>query len=389
MAMSGLPIYMDYCATTPCDPRVLQAMLPYFSEHFGNPASHAHPYGWMAREAVNMAREQTAALLDAEPSEIVFTSGATEAINLAIKGVFDAYRTKGRHIVTCQTEHQAVLDCCRSLENKGAEVTVLPVGPDGQLDPELFRRSLRTDTLMAVLMLANNETGLIHPIAALATIAKEQGVLFFSDATQAVGKIPVSVRKLQVDLLACSAHKLYGPKGTGALYIRRKQPRVRLSPQMEGGGQENGIRSGTLNVPGIVGLGAACSLAAAEMATDAERLSGLRDRLEDILSSLFSIQVHARYQNRLPHVSNVCLEGASGAAAIACLRKRLAISFGSACHSQQHTPSHVLLAMGVPSEHALQSLRFSLGRPFTEAAFQQVRAIMEACANKADSGVVR
>lgn len=387
--MSGLPIYMDYCATTPCDPRVLQAMLPYFSEHFGNPSSHAHPYGWMAREAVQMAREQTAALLDAAPSEIVFTSGATEAINLAVKGVFDAYRNKGRHIVTCQTEHQAVLDCVRSLEKNGAEITILPVGPEGHLDPEQFRNSLRPDTLLAALMLANNETGLIHPISALASIAKERGVLFFCDATQAVGKIPVSVRKLEVDLLACSAHKLYGPKGTGALYIRRKQPRVRLSPQLEGGGQENGLRSGTLNVPGIVGLGAACSLAAEHMAADSDRLSRLRDRLEDVLSGLFSIQVHARNQMRLPHVSNVCLEGASGAAAITCLRKRMSISFGSACHSQQHAPSHVLLAMGVPPEQALQSVRFSLGRPFTEAAFLQVCASLETCANNPDSGLVR
>ena len=387
--MSGLPIYMDYCATTPCDPRVLQAMLPYFSDHFGNPASHAHPYGWMAREAVQMAREQTAALLEAEPSEIVFTSGATEAINLAVKGVYDAYRSKGKHLVTCQTEHQAVLDCCKSLEKDGADVTVLPVGPDGQLDPERFRNSLRPDTVLAAVMLANNETGLIHPVSTLASIAKERGVLFFCDATQAVGKIPVSVRNLRVDLLACSAHKFYGPKGTGALFIRRRQPRVRLSPQLEGGGQENGLRSGTLNVPGIVGLGAACSLAAEQMTADADRLSLLRNRLEEVLFGLFSIQVHCSQQPRLPHVSNVCLEDASGAAAIASLRKRMAISFGSACHSRQHAPSHVLLAMGVPPQQALQSVRFSLGRPFTEDAFRQVCEDLEACANNPDWGVVR
>ena len=388
MAMDGLPIYMDYGATTPCDPRVLKAMLPFFSTQFGNPASYAHPYGWMAREAVSIAREQVAALLDAEPAEVIFTSGATESINLALKGIYDTYRSKGKHVVTCQTEHQAVLDCCTSLERQGADITYLPVDHTGRLDPDRFKAALRSDTILVALMLANNETGLLHPIASLATMAKERGILFFCDATQAVGKIPVSVQELGVDVLACSAHKIYGPKGTGALYIRRKRPRVRLTAQLEGGGQENGLRSGTLNVPGIVGFGEASQLAATEMHQDGTRLLQVRQKLEALLDQSFSIQIHAASGERLPNITNIGLIGYEGAEAVAYLRKRIAVSFGSACHSQEHKPSHVLLAMGVSPQEALQSLRFSLGRPFTDQEFQAVCTHIQTAANNPASGAV-
>src|ERR1700722_9634675 len=260
-----LPIYMDYHAPTPCDPRVLEAMLPYFSQQFGNAASQGHAFGWHAAEAVKIAREEIASLLNADSSEIIFTSGATESINLAIKGVFELMAGKGKHIITVATEHRAVLDTCGHLEKLGAEVSYLPVQPDGLIDPEVLQSAIRADTILIVIMYANNETGVIQPIRTISKIARQQGIFFFTDATQALGKIPVNVIEDGIDLLACSAHKIYGPKGVGALYIRRRNPRVRLTAQMDGGGQERGFRSGTLNVPAIVGFGRAASLCQNEM----------------------------------------------------------------------------------------------------------------------------
>ncbi len=359
------PVYLDYNATTPVDDRVLVAMLPYFSEKFGNASSRTHAFGWEADEAVKLARKSVAGLLGCETGELVFTSGATEAINLGIKGVAAAYQSKGRHFITCATEHRAVLDVFTSLEKDGAEVSRLPVQPDGRLDPELLRTALRSDTVLVVIMLANNETGVLHPIRELAELTHERGALFFCDTTQAIGKLQVAVNELGIDLCTVSAHKCYGPKGVGALFVRRKNPRVSLVPQLDGGGHENGLRSGTLNVPGIVGLGAAAELVMSELWDDNQRISLLRSHLEQELITRCGATVNGNTRHRLPNTTNLCFSGLRAAELIrAC--PSLAISTGSACSSALPEPSHVLRAMGLSEADAYASVRFSLGRMTTE-----------------------
>lgn len=365
--MLQLPVYLDNNATTPCDPRVLETMLPYFTRKFGNAASRSHSPGWQAAEAVDLAREQVADLLGASPKEIIFTSGATEAVNLAIKGVFEAYGSKGNHIITCVTEHKAVLDTCRHLEKLGAEVTYLPVDRHGRIDLPQLEATIRPQTVLIALMYANNETGMLHPVKEIGAIAKKHGVLFFTDATQAVGKIPVNVQDDGIDLLALSAHKMYGPKGAGALYVRRRNPRVSLSAQLHGGGHEGGFRSGTLNVPGIAGLGKACELAAQEMSQEGVRLQGLRDELENALLLLEETQVNGDRLHRLPHVTNISFGAVKAEEVLMAVSKDLALSSGSACTSAVMEPSHVLRGMGLSDELAYSSLRFGLGR-FTNAA---------------------
>lgn len=360
-----LPVYLDYNATTPCAPEVVQAMLPYFSEAFGNAASRTHSYGWQAEEAVTLAREQVAALIGAEPREIVFTSGATEALNLAIKGVAEAYAGKGNHIITVATEHKAVLDTCAHLEKKGMEITRLGVGADGRVDLQQLEKAIRPTTILIAVMYANNETGTLQPVQAISEMARRHGVLFCCDATQAVGKIPVRVNEEGLDLMAFSAHKLYGPKGVGALYTRRKDPRVTLVAQLDGGGHEGGRRSGTLNVPGIVGFGEACRRCAAQMGMEAGRLAAFRDRLEEQLSSIPGSRINGSRVHRLPHVSNLSFEGVEARAVLAELGHEVALSSGSACSSAIIEPSHVLRAMGLSDALAYGSLRFSLGRPTT------------------------
>lgn len=368
------PLYLDYNATTPVAPAVLEAMLPYFSTHFGNPSSETHPFGWTAKEAVTLAREQLAALIGAEPRELIFTAGATEAINLALKGVAHAYRSKGNHLITVETEHKAVLDTCKALEREGFEVSYLPVGADGTLDPGVLADALRPETLLVAAMWANNETGVMHPLAELAALAHQHGALFMTDATQAIGKVPVDVA--HVDLLACSAHKFYGPKGVGALYASRRQPRVRLMPVLDGGGQETGLRGGTLNTPGIVGLGAAAVLAQQHQATDTQRWTALRDRLEQrLLASLDGVRINGQAAERLPQTTNVSFAGVKAGSLIKHLRE-LAVSPGSACSSAATRPSHVLSAMGLTDEAAFASVRISLGRPTTEADVEQAADLL-------------
>jgi cysteine desulfurase len=364
--MLELPIYLDHNATTPCDHRVLEVMLPYFTQDFGNAASHSHPFGWKAKEAVDYAREQVANLIGASSSEIIFTSGATEAGNLAIKGVFEMYAGKGNHIITCSIEHKAVLDTCRHLEKLGAEVTYLPVSHKGLVDLDELEAAIKSTTILVAIMYANNEIGTIMPVREIGAIARKHAVLFFTDATQAVGKIPVQVDNDNVDLLAMTAHKMCGPKGTGALYVRRKNPRVRLTAQIDGGGHEKGLRSGTLNVPGIVGLGKACQICQQEMLLDAERLSRLRDKLEEALLSLGEVYVNGSKENRLPHVTNLCFKHVDSNGLLMALQKNIALSSGSACTSATPEPSYVLKAIGLSDELAHSSLRFSLGRKTTE-----------------------
>ncbi len=380
--MLSLPVYLDYNATTPCDPRVLEAMLPYFTSHFGNAASRTHVYGWQAAEAVDYAREQVARLIGAEPKELVFTSGATEAVNLAIKGVFDSYAFKGNHIITCVTEHKAVLDTCAHIEKMGAEVTYLPVNREGLIDINELKAAIKPTTILVAIMYANNETGTIQPIRAISQVAKEQGVVFFSDATQAVGKIPVDILNDGIDLLACSAHKMYGPKGVGALYVRRKNPRVKLSAQMDGGGHERGFRSGTLNVPGIVGFGKAAELCLQEMEKEAARLQSLRDRLEKVLLQTESTAVNGSIEFRLPHVCNISFQDAEGEAMMMGFNKDVAVASGSACTSASLEPSHVLKALGLEDDIARSSLRFSLGRFTTEEEIDYAIEKVTAMVNK-------
>jgi cysteine desulfurase len=358
----NLPVYMDYHATTPCDSRVLEAMLPYFSQQFGNAASQGHVFGWHAAEAVKIAREEIAGLLNADPSEIIFTSGATESINLAMKGVFEMMSGRGRHIITVSTEHRAVLDTCRHLEKLGAEISYLPVLPNGLINLDELKSAIRPDTILITVMYANNETGVLQPIHEIGKIAKDNGILFLSDATQALGKIPVNVIDIGIDLLAYSAHKLYGPKGIGALYIRRRNPRVRLIAQMDGGGQERGFRSGTLNVPGIVGFGKAASLAGAEMEENMKLISRLRDELEWALLQFDGARLNGHSRNRLPTVTNISFADTSGQHLLETLLKDIAISSGSACSSASLEPSHVLKAMGLNDESAYHAIRFSLGK---------------------------
>lgn len=364
--MLQLPIYLDNNATTPMDPAVLETMLPFFTRHFGNAASSTHKFGWEAEAAVEYAREQVAELIGSEPKEIVFTSGATESDNLALNGIFETYAAKGNHIITVATEHKAVLDTCKHLEKKGAEITYLNVKTDGLIDPVELEGAIRPATLLISIMYANNETGVIQPIRQIGDIAKKHGVLFFSDATQAVGKIPVKVLEDGIDVLAMSAHKIYGPKGVGALYVRRKNPRVKITAQIDGGGHERGMRSGTLNVPGIAGFGKACELCSIEMNKEAERLKALRDRLENELLNLKGVAINGNIQRRLPNTSNMSFANIDSAGLISSLSKNIALSSGSACTSATHSPSFVLKALGLSDKMALSSLRFGLGRFTTE-----------------------
>ena len=375
--MLKLPVYLDNNATTPVDPKVLEAMLPYFTQHFGNAASRSHAYGWEAEEAVDYARGQVAKLIGAEPKEIIFTSGATESDNLAIKGVFEKLCIERQSHHYCVTEHKAVLDTCKHLEKLGAEITCLPVQSDGLVDVKELEAAIKQTTILVAIMYANNETGVIQPVNEISAVTKRKGVLFFSDATQAVGKIPVNVIEDGIDLMAFSAHKIYGPKGVGALYVRRKNPRVKIIAQMDGGGHERGMRSGTLNVPGIVGLGQASEICRLNMNEDAKRIKILRDKLEDALLQLEETQLNGNKENRLPHVSNISFKYVESEGLILGCNKNIAVSSGSACTSASVEPSHVLKAMGLDDDLAHSSLRFSLGRFTTEEeidyAIEQVK----------------
>ncbi|HTL10834.1 MAG TPA: IscS subfamily cysteine desulfurase, partial [Chitinophagaceae bacterium] len=364
--MLHLPVYLDNNATTACDPRVVEAMLPFFTGWYGNAASRNHAFGWQAKEAVDLAREQVAALVGAVPQEIIFTSGATEADNLAIKGVAEMYAGKGNHIITITTEHKAVLDSCKHLEKKGIDITYLPVAADGSISLAALEAAIRPTTSLIAAMYANNETGVIHPVREIGAIAKKHGVIFFCDAVQAAGKIPVQVLADGIDILALTAHKMYGPKGVGALYVRRRDPRVKLAPQLDGGGHERGLRCGTLNVPGIVGFGKAAALAMAEMEADAQRLSALRNTLETSLLQLGDVLVNGDPQHRLPHVTNLSFTGTESETLMMRCCKQVALSSGSACTSASIEPSYVLKAMGMSDERAHASIRFALGRFTTE-----------------------
>jgi cysteine desulfurase len=361
-----LPIYLDNHATTAVDPRVLDAMLPYFSEKFGNAASRNHAFGWKAEEAVENARGQIARLIGASPKEIVFTSGATESINLALKGAAEFYREKGNHIVTLATEHKAVLDTCKRLEKEGCETTFLGVGGDGLVDIEDVRRAITPKTILISILHANNEIGVVQPIGEIGKVARQHGVVFHVDAAQSAGKIPLDVERDCIDLLSISAHKMYGPKGVGALYVRRKNPRVQLTALIDGGGHERGLRSGTLNVPGIVGLGKACEICEKEMAAESARLRALRDRLLGaIAGGLDGVTVNGSMADRLPNNLNVTFGGVEGEALLMGIHD-VAVSSGSACTSASLAPSHVLRAIGVDDDLAHSSIRFGLGRFTTE-----------------------
>jgi cysteine desulfurase len=364
--MLNFPIYLDHNATTPCDPRVVEAMIPYFTNSFGNAASRNHSFGWQAEEAVDYAREQVAKLIGADPKEIIFTSGATEGDNLALKGVFEMYASKGNHIITCNIEHKAVLDTCKHIEKEGGEVTYLKVKNNGLIDLAELEAAIKPTTILIALMYANNEIGTVMPMKEISAIAKRKGVLVFSDATQAVGKIPVDVNKDGIDLMAFSAHKMYGPKGVGALYVRRKNPRVKVTAQMDGGGHERGMRSGTLNVPGIVGFGKACEIAMNEMEEETNRLSKLRDKLETALLSIEESYLNGDKEYRLPHVTNISFKYVEGEGLMMGFNKNIAVSSGSACTSASLEPSYVLKALGLGDDLAHSSLRFGLGRFTTE-----------------------
>ena len=360
-----LPVYLDNNATTKVDPRVLDAMLPFFTEDFGNAASRNHPFGWKAEEGVDYAREQIATLIGANEKEIIFTSGATESNNLALKGVFEMYAEKGKHIVTAVTEHKAILDTCKHLEKQGAEITYLYPTEDGLISVEQVEAAIRPDTILVSLMFANNEIGVIEPIREIAAVCKKHGVLFHSDATQAVGKIPVDVIADNIDLMSFTAHKMYGPKGIGALYVRRKNPRVKVTAQMDGGGHERGMRSGTLNVPGIVGFGKAAEIALADMASDTERIIKMRDRLENALLTLEESYLNGSKEHRLPHTSNISFKYVEGEGLMMAI-KDIAVSSGSACTSASLEPSYVLKSLGLDDELAHSSLRFGLSRFTTD-----------------------
>jgi cysteine desulfurase len=365
--MVKLPIYMDNQATTPLDQRVLDAMMPYFHEKFGNSASRNHSFGWAAEEGVDKARHQIAALINAKPKEIIYTSGATESDNLAIKGVVEFYKDKGNHVITCVTEHKAVLDSCKALERAGkATVTYLRVDKDGLVDLDDLRKAITDKTVLITLMYANNEIGTIHPIAEIGKIAKEKGIVFHCDATQGVGKVPVDVEASGIDLLSLSAHKIYGPKGIGALYVRSKSPRVRLSPIIDGGGHERGMRSGTLNVPGIVGLGEACEISGKEMHGEAARLTDLRNKLQaGLFERLDEVYLNGHPTQRLPGNLNVSFAYVEGESLLMGIND-VAVSSGSACTSATLEPSYVIRALGTEEELAHSSIRFGLGRFNTE-----------------------
>ena len=372
-------IYLDYNATTPCDPRVVDAMLPFFYEHPGNAASRNHPFGWEAEDAVTTAREQIADLINVETKEIVFTSGATESDNLAIKGVFEMYRRKGKHIITVTTEHKAVLDTCKYLEKHGGEITYLEVNKEGLIDLEQLKAAIRKDTILVSIMWANNETGAIQAMKEIGEICAEKGVLLFSDATQAVGKIPVNPKELGIHLMAFTAHKMYGPKGVGALYVSRQRPRVKVTEQMSGGGHESGMRSGTLNVPGIVGFGAAAAIAKKEMTQEALRLQELRNKLEEaLLTKIEASSVNGSTKDRMSNITNISFQYVDSEGLLMTFNQNIAVSTSSACTSASLDPSHVLTGMGIADDLAKSSIRFSLGR-FTTAA--EIETTIEAVIN--------
>ncbi len=376
--MLKLPIYLDNNATTPMDPRVLEAMTPFFLEHYGNAASRNHPFGWEAEEAVDYAREQVAKLIGADPKEIIFTSGATEGDNLGIKGIYEMYASKGNHIITATTEHKAVLDTCKHIEKSGGEVTYLEVQPDGLIDLKELEAAIKPTTILIAIMYANNEIGVVMPIPEISAIARKHGVLLFTDGTQAVGKIPVDVNKDGIDLMAFTAHKMYGPKGVGALYVRRKNPRVKVTAQIDGGGHERGMRSGTLNVPGIVGFGKACEICMLDMEADTKRISKMRDHLETELLKLEEAYVNGSREHRLPHVANISFKHVEGEGLLMGFNKNIALSSGSACTSASLEPSYVLKALGLGDDLAHSSLRFGLGRFTTDEQIEYtIKAISE------------
>lgn len=367
-----LPIYLDNHATTPVDPRVLEEMLPYFTDKFGNAASRNHAFGWAAEEAVELARERIAKLIGATPKEIVFTSGATESDNLAIKGLAEMYREKGNHIITAVTEHKAVLDTCKRLEKYGYRVTYLPVQKDGLVNLDDLKAAIDDKTILVTIMAANNEIGVLQPIEEIGKICRDRGVLFHTDAVQAVGKVPLDVNKQNIDMASISGHKIYGPKGVGALYVRRRNPRVQLSPIIDGGGHERGMRSGTLNVPGIVGLGKACAIASEEMPQESCHLAGLRNRLKDkIMSRLDEVYVNGSMEHRLPGNLNISFAYVEGESLLMGIND-IAVSSGSACTSATLEPSYVLKALGTGDELAHSSIRFGIGRFNTEAEIDYV-----------------
>ena len=373
--MNSRPLYLDYHATTPVDPRVLEEMLPYFTERFGNPHSRQHAWGWDAEKAVDRARAQVASLINASPSEITFTSGATESNNLALKGAAERLRERGMHIVTVATEHKSVLDTCRRLAERGFELTVVGVEPGGVVKVDELRRAMKPGTILVSVMAANNEIGTVQPLAEIARIAHDAGALLHTDAAQAAGKIPIDVKAAGIDLLSLTAHKFYGPKGSGALFVRRARPRLSLPAQIDGGGQEGGLRSGTLNVPGIVGLGRAAGICEAEMAEESARLKSLRDRLlAGIRAEVPDVIVNGTMEGRLPHNLHVSFDGIEGEALLMALGD-LAVSTGSACSSGSQSASHVLQAIGAAGDRARASIRFGLGRTTTkeEVDFAAVR----------------
>lgn len=369
-------IYLDNNSTTPCDPRVVDAMLPYFYEMHGNAASRSHQFGWEAEDAVDYAREQIAQLLKSEDKEVIFTSGATESNNLALKGVYEMYAKKGNHIITTEIEHKAILDTCKHLEKQGAEVTYLKVQEDGMVNLADLEAAMKPSTILVSIMWANNETGVVQPMKAIAEICEKNGVLFHSDATQAVGKIPTYPRELGIHLMSFTAHKMYGPKGVGALYVSRKNPRVKVTAQMDGGGHERGMRSGTLNVPGIVGFGKAAEIARLEMQQDTERLSKLRDRLEATLTKLEETKVNGNLEHRMPHVTNISFKHVEGEGLMMTFNQNIAVSSGSACTSASLEPSYVLVGMGLGDDLAHSSIRFSLGRFTTDEEVDDAVALV-------------
>lgn len=364
--MLKLPVYLDNNSTTRCDARIVEAMLPFFSEQYGNAASKTHAYGWVAEEAAENARQQLADLINADKTEIVFTSGATESDNLALKGVYESYASKGNHIITAATEHKAVLDTCKHIEKLGGEITYLNIKNDGRVDVDELEKNIKSNTILIAIMYANNETGVIQPIKEIAAVAKKNNVLFFCDAAQAVGKIDVDVIKDDIDLLAFSSHKMYGPKGVGTLYVRRKNPRVKITAQMDGGGHERNMRSGTLNVPAIAGFGKACAICMDEMKDEEKRLCVLRNKLEKALLQTCEAHINGSTEFRLPHVTNLSFNGVTANNLIMRLNKKMAVSSGSACTSALPEPSYVLKAMGLPDDAANASVRFGLGRFTTE-----------------------
>ena len=370
-------IYLDYNSTTPVDPRVLEKMLPYFYDMPGNAASRSHPFGWVAEEAVDKGRKQIAELIDVDPKEIIFTSGATEGDNLILKGIFEMYYRKGKHIITLETEHKAVLDACQKIEKSGGEITYLKVNKEGLVNLEELENAITENTILVSVMWANNETGVIQPMKEIGEICERKGVLLMSDATQAVGKIPVHPKEIGVHLMAFSAHKMYGPKGVGAIYVCSKNPRVKLTAQLDGGGHERGMRSGTLNVPGIVGFGEAAAICSQDMDSENQRLLSLKNQLESQLSSIEETCVNGLGANRLNHVSNISFRFVESEGLISTFNQTIAVSSGSACTSASLDPSHVLIGMGLSEDMAYSSIRFSLGRYTSQEEIERTIALVQ------------